>query len=83
MKGAVGNVSDVDRVLQSVVEKGVSGCGDLLAWSPTLRKEQWVWKQSGARGRSPSFWPSVHGGTGEGTGAPGEGEPGVSENRNG
>lgn len=64
VKGAVGNVSGVDRVLQSVVEKGVSGCGDLLAGSPTLRKEQWVWKQSGARGRPPSFWPSVHGAQG-------------------
>lgn len=53
-------MSEVDRVLKSVVEKGVSRCGDLLAWSPKLRKEQWAWKQSGARGHPPSFWPSVH-----------------------
>lgn len=59
----------------------MSDCGDLLAWSPKLRKDQW----SGSRAEPEDILPPSGPGykcTVEGTGAPGEGEPGVSKSRN-
>lgn len=59
----------------------MSDCGDLLAWSPKLRKDNGLEAERNPEDILPPSGPGYKG-TAEGTGAPGEGEPGVSKSRN-